>query len=185
MRIQKLYNRFGWFLYLKALVLTIVLSSFVSGLNDNQELDYSLHAKYMYHFTKYFEWSSDKESGPFIYGVIGNKELYNELKKISELKKINKRNIVVVELTSEDDPTNCHMLFVGRSALVNIDKIMLKIGSKPIMVLGDKMGYMKRGVDINFIIKDDLLRFELNASALDSKSIKIAKEMKALATSVK
>jgi hypothetical protein len=160
------------------------MSSFFSGLNDNQELDYTLHAKYMYHFTKYFDWSSDKESGPFIYGVIGNKELFNELKKISEVKKINNRNIVVVELNSDDDPSNCHMLFVGRSSLLSIDKIMLKIGSKQILILGDKMGYMKRGLDINFIVKDDLLRFELNISGIESKKIKIAKEIKALANSV-
>ncbi|MBI3233289.1 MAG: YfiR family protein [Bacteroidetes bacterium] len=174
---------------IKSLVLTlgvIFLSSFkFNSPNINQELDYSLHAKYIYHFTKYFEWPTEKESGSFIIGIYGNKDLYGELKKISELKKINNRNIVVVDLSLEDDPSNCQMVFIGRASLINIDKIMLKIGNKPIMVLGDKMGYSKRGLDVNFIIKDDLLRFELSASALESKKIKTAKEIKSLALAVK
>ena len=163
----------------------MILSSFARPINDTQELDYSLHAKYMYHFTKYFEWPTEKGTGSFIIGVYNNHEIYAELKKISEVKKINNRPILVVELTYDDDPTNCQMVFVGRPALATIDRLMLKMGGKPIMVLGDKMGYSRRGIDVNFIIKDDLLRFELSASALESKRIKIAKEMIALATAVK
>lgn len=171
--------------YAKAAIISILLSSFTNSVNDTQELDYSLHAKYMYHFTKYFEWPADKSTGSFIIGVYNNHEIYAELKKISEVKKFNNRNILVVELTYEDDPSNCQMIFVGRPALAFIDRIMLRIGGKPIMVLGDKMGYAKRGIDVNFIVKDDLLRFELGVTALESKKIKIAKEMIALATTVK
>lgn len=145
------------------------------------EADYSLHSKYMYHFTKYFEWPPERQSGPFIMGIYANQELYLSLKNIADKKKVNNRNLLVVALNPEEDPINCHMLFVGRPALRFLDKIILKTADKPIILLSDKMGYLRKGSDINFLIKDNQLRFELAAHSIESKHIKIANEIKALA----
>lgn len=156
-------------------------SAFADIAIQSPELDYSLHAKYIYHFTKYIEWPETQQSGPFIVGIYSNHDLYLELKKIADSKKVKGRSMLPIELSPEDDPANCSMVFIGRAAIKTMDRVVLKIGGRPVIVMGDKAGLTYKGVEINFLVRDDMLRFEIEPTALDNKKIKIANELKRLA----
>jgi hypothetical protein len=49
------------------------------------------------------------------------------------------------------------------------------------VIVSEYPGSIAQGADINFVIREDRLRFELNPSRLQRKSIQIAGELKRLA----
>ncbi|MSQ78114.1 MAG: YfiR family protein [Flavobacteriaceae bacterium] len=145
-----------------------------------QELDYGIHAKYIYYFTKYVDWPADRKTGPFIIGIIGNPDLFEQLTKVTESKKVRNQQIIVINLTAETDPSNCNILFIGRIQSKLIDNYLLRIGGRPVLIVGEKQGFAKKGADINFTIRDEMLRFEMNVGNCKSKGLKVAGELEKL-----
>lgn len=142
-----------------------------------QDLDYALHAKYLYYFTTYVDWPADRKTGPFIIGIVGSPDLFEELTRVAESKKVRSQQIIVINITAEKDPSNCNILFIGKGQSKFIDNFLLKIGGKPVLIVGEKQGLAKKGADINFTVRDEMLRFEMNVGNCKSKGLKVAGEL--------
>ncbi len=146
-----------------------------------QEIDYTLHAKFLYHFTKYVEWPEDRRAGNFVVGITGNDELYNTMTRMAQVKKIKGQTMVVLRVKNTDDPSNCHILFVGKSKNAALPGFVLKIGNKSVLVITERTGSIRQGSDINFVINNNNLNFELNSTGASGKRMAVSSELRNLA----
>src|SRR5258706_14990537 len=75
--------------------------------------EYNLKALFIFNFIKYVDWPQMSETGTFKIVVLGQSDIIESLKKISEQKKINNQKI---EITESDDPEeiNAQVLFIPR-----------------------------------------------------------------------
>lgn len=146
-----------------------------------QEIDYTLHAKFIYHFTKYIEWPEDRNGGNFVIGVSGNEEVYNSMNKIAQIKKIKGQKLIVLKLKTTDDPSNCHILFVGRGRNSTLPGYVLKIGRNPVLIITERSGSLRQGADINFVINNNNLNFELNSTGANGKKLSVSSELRNIA----
>src|SRR5688500_8649786 len=80
-----------------------------------QETDYKAYTLFVYNFMKYIEWPEASAKGDFIVGVMGDSPIYNELLTLSKTKKAKGRNIVVKKITTPQEATACHMVYVAPS----------------------------------------------------------------------
>ncbi|WP_313981491.1 YfiR family protein [Xanthocytophaga flavus] len=147
-----------------------------------QENDYRIHAVFLYNFTKYVQWPSAGQSGDFVIGVVGNSSIYDELVKITNGKMAGTQKIVVTKFKSADAITNCQMLFV--SSQVNFENVQSKLAGKPVLVITEKPGLAQKGSNINFVIKENKWRFELNENSTRQAGLKVSAELSKLAISV-
>ncbi len=147
-----------------------------------QEGDYRIHAVFLYNFTKYVQWPPAGQSGDFVIGVVGNAPIYDELTKIPNGKMAGSQKIVVVKFKSADAITNCQILFVP--AHMNFDNVQGKIAGKPVLLITEKPGLAQKGSSINFVIKENKWRFELNENATRQVGLKVSAELTKLAISV-
>ncbi len=146
-----------------------------------QEIDYTLHAKFIYHFTKYIEWPEDRRTGNFVVGIAGNEDVYAAMDRIAQLKKIKGQKLVVLRIKNTDDPSNCHILFVGRGRNAALPGFVLKTGNKPVLIITERTGSIRQGSDINFVINDNNLNFELNSTGATGKKMSVSSELKNIA----
>lgn len=146
-----------------------------------QEIDYTLHAKFIYHFTKYIEWPQEKRTGNFVVGVAGNDDVYAAMDRIAQLKKIKGQKLVVLKIKNTDDPSNCHILFVGKGKNSALPGFVLRIANKAVLIITEKSGSTRQGSDINFVIKDNNLNFELNSTGSSGKGMALSGELRNLA----
>lgn len=147
-----------------------------------QEADYRIHAVFLYNFTKYVQWPNSSQSGDFVIGVVGNSPIYDELMKITDGKMAGSQKIVVTRFKSAEAITNCQMLFV--SSHVNFESIQAKTAGKPVLLITEKAGLAQKGSNINFVIKENKWRFELNENATRNAGLKISAELAKLAITV-
>lgn len=150
------------------------------------KFEYSLKAQYLERFTRFIAWPDESSVGdvstPFVIAVIGENPFDPYLKKLAAEGTIKGKSVeiwFVDHLTQIGEP---NMLFISTSQSKNIDKILALTRGKAILTISENPGFAARGVHINFYVKDEYVRFEVNPSALrksglipSSKFLRLAK----------
>ncbi len=126
----------------------------------------------------------EDKSKPFIIGIFGAPSLFANLKKTISNWKIKNKTVQVIAISTLEEITQCHALFIGKGRENSLEKI-LKISSKhSLLTLGDSEEFAARGVHINFFWQkiqpgappgepQDRICFEINRTALQKASLKV------------
>jgi len=138
----------------------------------------------MYNFTRMVDWPSSLSNKDFYIDVIGHKAVFEKLKEIANGRKAGNRNIVVRYLESSSALSSCDMLFIGFYQSKEIAKIIEKIGRTSTLIIGEKSGLTDNGAGINFVIRDDIIRFEIKPSNIQKYGLKLSDDLVKLACKV-
>jgi hypothetical protein len=161
-------------------VLFLLLLFFsTTGLKGQNE---KFKALFLYNFTKYIEWPSDKQGGDFVIGVLGNSPMTKELEVIASKKRIDNQPIKVKVFKSINDIGSCHVLFIPPGKSSSLPEVNKKIAGKGILVITDKPGLAKKGAGINYVLKGGHQDFEINKSAIKGQMLKVNSSLFALGT---
>ena len=158
------------------LVTGILLFSYAS-----QAQIYNYYQIFMYNFAKYIQWPADKQNGDFIIGVVGDSPITEYLTKMATQKKVGDQSIKVEVYPSASQIKPCHMLFIPEGQSGNFSALKSKLGNQPTLIITEKEGLGKQGSNINFIVVDGKLRFELNKTETEKSNLKISSDLTKLA----
>lgn len=156
-----------------------------SSLHAQDEVNYSVHANIIYHFTKYINWPSYNNTGDFVIGVVGETPLTNELRKVVAGKKAAGQNIIVKKFSSSSSVFDCQVLFISDAASSSLKKIVNATAGDPVLLVSENKGFASKGSCINFTIVNDKLKLEINKNNIQQRGLEIASELLQLGTQVK
>lgn len=113
-------------------------------------------------FIRYIGWSDEAKKGDFVVGVVKDKDVAKYFVEQSTGKKFGYQDVVVKEFKSVDEIEDCQVLYVASSSNFNknADKIVEKVG-KDTLIVTETEGATNKGSMVNFVIRDDKLKFEL------------------------
>jgi hypothetical protein len=154
-------------------LLTIVTKSFTQ--------EESFIAISMYNFTRYVDWPGSDASSDFVIDIIGHKSVYEKLKEITNDRKVGNRRIVVRYLDGVNNITKSDMLFVGFWQSKDMLKALSKVGNAHTLILSEKDGMIEAGAGINFIIRNNVIKFELKRNNIMKYGLKVTEELSSLA----
>lgn len=171
----------------KLVPIFIVLFFLTSGFKLGTAIDTNakIKAVFIYNFTKYIEWPPSYKEGEFTIGIIGETSLYSELIKMTETKKVANQTLEVKKFETPSDVTKCHILYVCKDKSGNITDIIKKLKNNSTLIVTEDVGLVDKGAGINFIIKDNRQKFELNKSNVEKYKLKVSSNLEALAFTVK
>lgn len=171
----------------KLVSIFIVFFCLTSGFKLGTTIDTNakIKAVFIYNFTKYIEWPQSYKEGEFTIGIIGETSLYSELIKMTETKKVANQTLEVKKFESPSDVTKCHILYVCKDKSGNINDIIKKLKNNSTLLVTEDNGLMEKGAGINFIIKDNRQKFELNKGNVEKYKLKVSSNLEALAFTVK
>jgi hypothetical protein len=135
----------------------------------------------IYNFTHFIEWPQEDISGDFIIDVIGHKSVYEKLKEITTGKTVGKQNIVVRFLESTDGISKSHILFLGFWQSKDILRAIEKIGKNHTLIISEKDGLIEAGSGINFIIRNNQIKFEIKRANIQKFSLALSKDLEQMA----
>jgi hypothetical protein len=137
-------------------------------------------------FIRYIGWPEEVKQGDFVIGVLKDKTVANWLKDLSKGKKFGYQSVVIKEFKSVDEVTNCQVLYV--SDMINMSKhgakIVEKVGGKNTLIITEKDGATKYGGMINFVIKDDKLKFEIKKDNASRFGLPISSKLSAMNSAI-
>jgi hypothetical protein len=142
-----------------------------------QDVDYSVHANIIYHFTKYIDWPEQKKTGNFVIGVVGDSPLYDELKSSIANKKVRDQAIVIKRISASSAVFNCHILFISDDESSSFKKIASATKGSSVLLVSESEGLARKGSCINFIIVNERLKLEINKENIEERHLNIASEL--------
>ena len=143
--------------------------------------NYKMHSVFIYSFTRYVQWPDAYNQGDFEIMVLGDSPIFDELKAMAQAKKVGDRPIKVTKIKETSEIRKCNILFVPITKSAQITEVMEKIDTQSILVVTEEAGLAQKGSDINFIIKDGKLAFELNQASVNKQGLKVSIELTRLA----
>ncbi len=126
-------------------------------------------ALFIYNFTKYIEWPSNKKNGDFIIGVFGDNPIQKELSVIAQKKRVGNQHIKVKKVLSVEECKSCNIVFVPTNKSNSVKNISDKIKGTGVILITDKSGYAKTYSCINFVKINGKQQFEVNKQHIENQ----------------
>jgi hypothetical protein len=144
-----------------------------------------IKAVFIYNFTKYIEWPSEHKGGEFTIAILGrNNALYDELNKMSQIKKIANQSFSIVSYNSISEIKIPHILYIPSDSTEELARAVEKLRGKSTLIVTEKPGMARKGAGINFVVIGSRQKFELNKSNVEKHNLKVASTLENLAVLV-
>ncbi len=143
--------------------------------------NYKMHSVFIYSFTRYVQWPDAYNQSDFEILVIGDSPIFDELKAMAQAKKVGDRPIKITKINDASEIRKCNILFLSTTKSAQITEVMEKVNTQSILVVSEEPGLAQKGSDINFIVKDGKLAFELNQASVNKQGLKVSIELTRLA----
>ncbi len=153
-----------------------------SGGNNFRDTQSTLKALYIYNFATLTDWPSDYKKDDFEIAVLStNYQVYNELEKKYNGKKIGSQTIKTVRYSSSGSLDNPNILFLDKSKNSSLPDVNQKLKNKSTLLITNKSGALKSGAVINFVEVNNKQSYEINVKTAKKKDLVIASRLIALA----
>ncbi len=144
-----------------------------------------IEASYIYNIAKLVEWrDAEMRQGPFIIGVLGSGNLYQELVRKYSTRSIGKQPIEVRKLPETADVDRCHILFVPEEDKALLPGILKDVNTRSTLVVTDFPDALSKGAVVNFIAAKNTLKYEISLTNAEKHRIDIGLTLKQLAERV-
>ena len=159
----------------RALTVLLILTCLSCALAQTRE--YQIKTAFIYNFLKFVEWPAT--DGPLKIGVLGTDPFDGGLKQL-ESRDVGGRSLVVGTVKSPEDAKNFQVVFVADPAQ---SRALIKATSGlPVLTISDAPGFSQAGGGITFVSSKNRIRFQLNATALQSAKLKPSSKLLSLAS---
>ena len=158
----------------------LILYGAFSFSHELQQKDYKFHSVFVYNFTKYIEWPS--QSNQISIGVLnGGTSLIDSFNKMAEVKSSGTMSYRIVKVNNASQAQQCQILFIPEGSSDQLASYASALQGKPILLITESDGMIKKGSCINFVIVDGKLNIELNRAAVEKAGLKVSGQLLALA----
>ena len=151
---------------------------------QKEDTQAKVKAVYIYGFTKYFEWTNNKD-GNFTITILGeNTNLTNELSNIAKTKSVGAQKIEVNSYQTIGELEKPNILYITPDKSNLLADALSKFKGKGVLIITEKQGLAKVGSTINFIVEENKQKFELNKIAASKAGLNVGAGIEKLAVSV-
>jgi len=149
------------------------------------DMNSKIKAVFIYNFTKYIEWPKAYRQGNFVIGMMGDSPLYEELIKMAKVKKVANQSLQILKFNDVEEIKKCQILFISKTKSEELRSVIKKVKTNSTLIVTENEGLVDEGAGINFVVKDNRQKFELNKANVESHKLKISSTLEALAVEVK
>lgn len=141
-----------------------------------------IQASYIYNIAKLVAWKEPRsKNGPFIIGVMGSPNLYQELIKKYALRSIGKQPIEVRNLPRSPDVDECHIIFVSKEERDLMPALFKQVIGRSTLIITEYPGALGQGAVVNFIPAENTLKYEISLKNANKHGLDIGLTLKQLA----
>ena len=118
-------------------------------------------AMFIYNFLRHVEWPAGGTSSKSIIGVYGNSQTFDQLVQYTNHRKVGTKTIEVRKISSVAEVAKCQLVFVPQTQISKIGEMKRTLGNKACLIVGEKEGSNAVGSSIEFVIKDNRLKWSI------------------------
>ncbi len=144
-------------------------------------------AAYVFNFVKFVEWPASAfaaAQAPLVLCIASGDGLRGAFAAIDG-KQVQGRPLQVRRGVKADEFKACHVLFLPESEERAAPEHLRRVGTLPVLTVGEHDGFAASGGVIGFVVRDDRVQFEINPDAANRADLKVSSRLLQLATIVR
>jgi hypothetical protein len=153
--------------------------------DDVAAAEYDVKAVFIHHFTRYLTWPRAAASGPFEIAIVGESAIVAPLRAIAARETVHGRPIAIRTVADIEFLGQPQILFIARSAAPRLSEVLKRTQGRPILTISEEEGLAAKGTAVNFILRGESIKFEINEGALRESDIEAGSQLLRLAILVK
>lgn len=145
-------------------------------------LEAAVKATYLYKFVPFVEWPSAAFSSPtqpVVLCVLGGDPFGAVLDQAVRGQKVGARSIAVRRLTRAEKATGCHVLYLSAPRAPAAAEAIHSAHGAPVLTVTDQAD--GAGGIVNFVLRDNRVRFTINSRAAAENGLTISSKLLSLA----
>lgn len=165
----------------------VLLALLAPAATGQRVLDSEIKATYLLNFAQFVRWpaGSPPEGQPFRICVSGTDPFGPALDSTLANEKVNGHAVVVERAVGVDSLSTCQVLFVSSDTGKRLPTVLRAIASTPILTVSDIPDFTARGGMIQFVTRNNRVRFEVNLTATDVAKLVLSSELSKVAVAVR
>ncbi|MCK4663760.1 MAG: DUF4154 domain-containing protein [Bacteroidales bacterium] len=165
------------------LILSFLIFNYINSYSQ-EHFDPKVRAKYIFDVSKYVKWPNISDIDTFTIGVLNDSSLVKELNLLTNDKLTpDEKPIKIILFNDIEQITKTQIIFDSKQNENNIDSIFNKIKGNNTLLITENQEFNKSM--LNFIMVNNLCRFELNKRKIDEENLIIPQLMIAQAVKTK
>ena len=171
---------------LKLTVVLLLLFSFTES-GKTQDVKIVSMTKYLsnclYNFSRNINWPEENKSGDFVITIVGDKELFTEMTRLTQNMKVGMQPIVIKYFNSVNEVSGYQqMIFVDNWQSSKINSLVQKTAGSHTLIVSETEGLIDKGSMINFIPVNGVMKFEMNKESLRKSNLMASSVLEKMAT---
>jgi hypothetical protein len=147
--------------------------------------EYEVEAAYLLNFLKFIQWPATSGEGVVPICVLGHDPFGAALDKIVAGQQIGGKNVVSRRLNKPDDVDGCRVLFIDSSESGRLASTLASLDDTPVLTVSDIPDFVSRGGIIQFVLRGDRVRFEINLINAQRIGLNVSSQMLNVASAVR
>jgi len=171
-----------------AVLAAVALAPTAAAQEPAAAIEYQVKAAFLYNFAKFVDWPPEtftRQDALFVVGVLGNESFSVVLDQVVRGKAINGHAFDVRRLRSPEEAAACQMVFVGAQETRLLPALFKAVRATAVLTVGDGESFTRQGGIMNFVVRDNRVRFEVNTDAAGRAGLSISSKLLQLATIVR
>jgi len=149
---------------------------------------HAVKAAFLMRFGEYVDWPKEHAvSREVTIAVVGAPEVAAELRKMAPGRSVQGKPVAIAELrTLQQVRGHEYVLYVGGGARPSTRRSLHRVTERhqPVLVVADWQGALEEGAMINFIVHDELVRFEVSVETARAAGLRPSSRLLAVAERV-
>jgi hypothetical protein len=143
--------------------------------------EYQVKAVFLFNFTQFVEWPRTAFTGPdapFVIGVLGADPFGRHLDDVVQGERVDGHPIVVRRLDRIDDAAGVHILYVDRSAGIQLAPGAVgRLDAQSTLTVSDAETQAARDVVIRFLNANNRIRLRINVTSAQSAGLVLSSKL--------
>lgn len=146
--------------------------------------EYEVKAAFLYNFARFVEWPAvalPEAASPIVICILGDDPFGEHIELVTRAKRVNGHPLLVKRFPRTNDLTSCHILFICASEEARLAAVLAALDDLTVLTVGEAPSFTQVGGMIRFLLKDNKVRFEINAHAAERVGLHISSKLLKLA----
>lgn len=148
----------------------------------------AIKAAFLYQFSNYIKWPEstfEGSQGPFVIAAYQSNPFGKKLNKIAASKKVGGRRIEIRLLTTTEELSKCHVIFVAEGITEGaLAEVIKAAEGLPVLLVGESSNFVRVGGDVQFFIDANKVRFAFHEGVSDRRGLTISSKLLSLSKPV-
>jgi hypothetical protein len=155
---------------------------------QRKPMEYQVKAAYLQNFGRFVEWPPairGSTEASFRICVLGDDPFGASLENVFAGEVIGERSVEAHRIARLKDSSSCHILFISASEADQVKQILSSLDRAGVLTVSDIPRFLQSGGMIQFVSRDNRIRFEINLAAVESAGLALSSELLKVALAVR